>query len=236
MKRLLSFYIVFLFCLTASAQQEITFSTGYGSYLMNDLRYMQNNISQYGDLHLIKTTSFPAYFNYSLRYGYGINKKTYFGVVAGLMSTGARSSVSDYSGYAFSDINCTAYRFGTYIKQKVLGTKFLNKPLDFSCMIDFCGIRTNGSFTDSVRIYDTTIKEGTNLKLTSMGIYTEPLIAIDYGLTSFLSLEIKAGGALNLNLPFYYQRISNNLVYNDRKISPDWSGFRVGAGLVFRLK
>lgn len=236
MRKILSLIIVILSFTSINAQQEIGISGGYGSYLMSSLRFMQNEISQNSDLNLTKTTSFPPYFNYSFRYGSKVDEKSYFGAIFGLMSTGARSSLSDYSGFVYSDINLVGLRAGSYFKQKFFGTNFINKSMDFSYMIDISGIYTVGTFVDSLRIYDTPVKEGNKLKLNSIGLYTEPLLVIDFNLTSFLSLELMAGGALNVNLPFFYQKLSNKLEYNGRSIRPNWSGFRIGAGLIFRLE
>lgn len=237
MKHRIIIALFWIICLSypLSAQMEIALSSGYGSYAMSSLKFFQSEAGKQGSIQLYETTTFPPFWNYNLRIGFKVTEKIYAGNIFGFMSTGARSSVADYSGFFFSDINMLGIKEGLFLKYQLYETKVANKPLAVSLMTDISILYTTAQFTDSLKIYDTSITESFRTRFNSIGLYTEPLLILNYEIIPHLNLEIGAGGALNHNLPLYYQNFSNSMKYKNRKIRPNWSGFRLQAGIAYRF-
>ena len=63
---------------------EIIVTTGVGTYSMSDLKEVQKLIIDNSEIPLQVTSSFPAYFNYSIRLGHKSNIASQ-GITAGLM-------------------------------------------------------------------------------------------------------------------------------------------------------
>ena len=222
-----------------NAGDELGVSIGYGSYLMSDLKDVQKLILNANDMPLEITTSFPGYFNYSIRYGRRL-KNHYEGFTAGFMSTGARSSLADYSGYILSDINCQAIYVGYYIQKDFYNTLFLNRHLEFGYNLNLSFIGSNVNMIDKLNLYDNSSENNDFIQtnkysFNTIGIYSEPLLYARYMIEEKIGVEINAGGAFSLSSPLYYRQLQNSITINNRSRYVNWTGLRVSIGLVYRL-
>lgn len=218
---------------------ELSVNIGYGSYLMSDLKDVQKLLLNTNDIPLKETTSFPGFINYSLRYGRRL-KNYYEGFTAGFMSTGARSSLADYSGYILSDINCQAIYIGYYYQKEFYNTFFLKRSLEFGYNLNLSFIVSNVNMVDELNLYDNSSEKNDIIQTNkysfhAIGIYTEPLLYARYMIVKKIGIEINAGDALSLSSPLYYGQLKNYITINDQKRYVNWSGLRVSIGLVYRL-
>jgi hypothetical protein len=213
---------------------ELSVESGFGSYLMSDLKDLQNTIISKSDIPIRITTSFPSYFNYSIKFG-TLTNVGYEGITGGLMSTGARSSVSDYSGYYANDINCMALHIGYYSRKSFANYQLLKCPLEIGYILNGSLLYSFVTLKDNLKLYgiDELINESNTLN--SMGLYSEPMIYATYMFSRYLGIEINAGGALSLSLPLYYKDSRNVVTIYDKNRFANWSGYRVSIGLISRF-
>ena len=220
-----------------SYSYEISFESGFGSYLMSDLKDVQNTmISQsQSDIPLLKTTSFPPYFNYSIKFGSFNNKNTYAGFTSGLMSTGARSSLSDYSGYYVTDINCMALHIGYYRRTAFVNYQLLKRQLEIGYILNLSVLYSFVTLKDHLQLYgsDALVKDSTTLN--SIGVYTEPMLYATYMFSKHIGVEFNAGAALSISSALYYKNMKNDVVIYDKNRYANWSGYRLSIGLITRF-
>jgi hypothetical protein len=50
-----------------------------------------------------------------------------------------------------------------------------------------------------------------------------------------IGLELTAGVGGSISSPLYYQDIRNTVEINNKKLYANWSGYRLGAGIVVNL-
>ena len=235
---------VFLFARTTEnsssiqngSNYELSVTSGIGSYYMPDMKDLQNTIirNSTGDIPLFKTTSFPSYFNYSIKYGL-YNNSGYKGLTCGMMSTGARSSISDYSGFYYSDINCMAFHIGYYIRSSFANYHWLKRPLEIGYIVNCSFLYSYVTLKDNLQLYglDPLINGSTTLN--SIGVYTEPMLYAAYWFSKYTGVELNAGGALSISSPLYFEKIKNEVVIFDKKRFANWSGYRISIGLITRF-
>lgn len=246
------YLLLCIFCLPAVAQTgsmntitgksaesgyEIEANTGYGSYLMSSLKDLQNYfVSNNNQLNAAKTVSFPDYYNYTVRVGRkNARNNRYTGIVLGLMSTGARNSIADYSGIYNLDINCLGVNIGLYEKKELKYYYLLNRPVRLGYMLNGSMIYSFVNLKENMYItgYGTALNE--NNQFNSVGIYVEPDFYLNYMLMKNIGLELTAGLGGSLSTALYYQDIQNTIAINNKKLYANWSGYRVGVGIVVHL-
>ncbi len=215
-----------------SFDYEISIGSGFGSYWMPSLSDLQNTIIAKSDIPLFKTTSFPAYFNYSFKFG----KKRdvgYSGMMGGVMSTGARSSVADYSGYYFSDINCSAAHFGYYSRQFFGKSKLLKFPVEIGYLLNCSALFSSVTCNENLQLYgiNEAIVDESNT-FVSLGVYTEPMIFATCMFTKNIGIELSGGAALSVSRPLFYGDIRNSVSMYDKSRFANWSGYRLGISLI----
>lgn len=252
MKKVSLYLLLCIFCFPAFAQTgsmntitrkpaepgfEIEANTGYGSYLMSSLKNLQNYfVSNNNQLNAAKTVSFPEYCNYTVRVGRkNAQNNTYTGIVFGLMSTGARNSIADYSGIYNLDINCLAINIGLYQKKELKYYYLLNRPVRLGYILNGSMIYSFVNLKENMYIngYGTALND--NNQFNSIGIYAEPDFYLNYMFMKNIGLELTAGFGGSLSTALYYQDIRNIITINNKKLYANWSGYRVGAGIVVHL-
>lgn len=213
---------------------ELSVESGLGSYLMSDLKNLQNTIISKSEIPILKTTSFPSYFNYSIKYGI-LNNRGFAGYTGGFMSTGARSSISDYSGYYASDINCVALHIGYYSRKALANYQLLKRPVEIGYILNGSLLYSFVTMKDNLKLYgiDELINE--SYTFNSMGVYTEPLFYATYMFSKHIGVELNAGGAISLSLPLYYEDSRNVVTIYDKSRFANWSGYRLSIGLISRF-
>ena len=234
--RKIIFCIIMIFPALLFAQSELSIESGFGSYLMPNLKDLQNTIISHSNsgIPLIKTTSFPPYFNYSVKFGSFINNG-YAGYTGGLMSTGSRSSFADYSGYYVTDINCMALHIGYYSRTLFANYHLLKRPVEIGYIINCSVLYSFVTLKDNLQLYGYDALVNDNYTFNSIGVYTEPMLYVAYMFSKHIGVELNAGGAISISSPLYYQNIKNAVVIYDKKRFANWSGYRLSIGLISRF-
>ncbi len=218
----------------AGYSYELSVESGFGSYWMPDLKNLQDAIITNSEIPILKTTSFPSYFNYSIKYGVFKNNG-YAGISGGLMSTGARSSVSDYSGYYATDINCVALHIGYYSRKALANFQLFKLPAEIGYILNGSLLYSFVTLKDNLILYGTDALIDDSYTFNSMGIYTEPVFYATYMFSKYIGIELNAGGALSLSLPLYYKDSRNVVTIYDKNRFANWSGYRLSIGLISRF-
>lgn len=213
---------------------ELSIQSGVGSYLMSNLKDLQSSIIANSEIPLLTTTSFPSYFNYSIKFGI-FNNNSFIGYTAGLMSTGARSSISDYSGFYASDINCMAIHVGLYSRKAFGSVQLLKRPLEIGYLLNGSVIFSFVTLKDNLQLYGYDEFVNDSYTFQSIGVYTEPMLYAAYMFNKHVGVELNAGGAVSLSSPLYYENIRNQVTIYDKKRFANWNGYRLSIGLIYRF-
>jgi len=213
---------------------ELSIESGFGSYLMSNLKDLQRTIISNSEIPILRTTSFPSYFNYSIRFGRIINNR-YFGFTGGLMSTGARSSLSDYSGYYVTDINCKAFNIGVYSRKAFANYQLFKRPLEIGYILNASFLYSFVTMKDNLQLYGYDALINDSYTFNSIGAYTEPMLYAAYMFNRHIGIEVNAGGAISISSPLYYENIKNEFVIYEKKRFANWSGYRLSIGLISRF-
>lgn len=224
---------------TSNSGYEIIVTTGVGTYSMSDLKEVQKLIIDNSEIPLQVTSSFPAYFNYSIRLGHKSNIASQ-GITAGLMSTGSRSSLADYSGYVYSDINCQAIYMGYYYQRGFYGASFFRQYIAFGYNVNLSFIGSGVDMNDKLILYDNAPENDdfvqTNKNtFNALGIYTDPSLYARYMFSKRFGIELNVGGAISFSTPLYFDKVKNYITVYDEKRFVNWSGVRLSVGIVCKL-
>lgn len=225
---LLLFVLVLCFCLRAEAQTpaEIRASVGVGSYLMRDMKGLQQTILKNTAFNAKITNRFPVYFNYSMKYLFASDTEGRLGIVAEFGSTGGRVAYADYSG---------SYREDQLVQYRRIGAVMEHyQPLRNGLAI-LLGLE--GSLLHSKLIH-----EG-EVKLTRGDYYFQSYTFYSWGaaIQPYLSFEkkagpvklgLQAGATMNISKTFHLEESRRAFLVNpdrnNEQVSPDWTGLRLG--------
>lgn len=224
---------------TSNSGYEIIVTTGVGTYSMSDLKEVQKLLIDNSEIPLQETSSFPAYYNYSIRLGRKSNISSQ-GITAGIMSTGARSSLADYSGYVYTDINCQAIYMGYYYQRAFYGTSFFHQYIEFGYNVNLSFVGSGVDMHDKLNLYDNTpdnddyVQTNKNT-FNALSVYTDPSLYARYMFSKRFGIELNVGGAISFSTPLYFEKVKNYITIFDEKRFVNWSGLRLSAGIVCKL-
>jgi hypothetical protein len=224
--------ILLVFQLNSFSQSfKLGIQSGYGSYSMSGLKGFNSFVVSSIPFETRVVDSYPSYVYYQPSLIYSFNDFS-FGALYSYQSTGSRISSVDYSG---------EYKLDTRIKTSAIGFsiehnfRIVENPMPyFAPYLKLGYMFTSMQLNEFLRVYDETYVDY-GLQLSSDNYFIEPGIKIGYG---FGKLDT------NLSLGYLFQFGDGylkgpNKTYlitdKDKKISPDWSGFRLGISLVFRI-
>lgn len=204
--------------------------TGLGTYNMAGMRdYQANTIRRVG-IDARVNSDFPPYW----LYGVAVMQKfddARVGLNYGKMSTGARSSLSDYSGQFYSDIICEGYKLGFIFEKDINYRVRFSEKLQTGYRIEMGGLYSNIQNKVYALVYDIprglidewlTIQTGT--------YYIEPSLYVAYPVTNKTAVRMSAG--IMLDIPIEFEMLIDN-DWNDERIS--WTGFRLNFSLIHQL-
>jgi hypothetical protein len=213
---------------------EFSLNGGYGSYLMLSLKDLQNSLLDNMGLPLVKTSSFPPYLNYSFKFGKN-QAKSSSGIMGGMMSTGSRTSLADYSGFYTSDINCVAKYIGVYKRSYGKTYTVLNQSMATGFSMNLSFLYSDITMSDHLRLFSTEaadFDETGTFVFNSFGLYTEPSFFVQHMFSRNFGLELNVGGALSLCTPLYYEKFNLDLYFYSQRRYVNWSGLRVSIGVI----
>ena len=210
---------------------SIGLRAGLGMYSMKDLESFQEYRSKESGLPLQTTESYPITPNYHLEIAKNvtgsINK---YGLFYTFNSTGARSTISDYSGRLDLDAVIIGNQAGIIIDH-ILKKGTL---LDYGIYAEAAYLRTILKTTDYIHfIFPGEYEKAESYKFKSNGISSE------FGLLLQNNL-----GHIRIRMNFGYQFSFSSKLYlsddkrywlalNNYSLKPKWDGFRLGLQLDF---
>jgi hypothetical protein len=227
------FYILLFLIAQHGFAQQIQFTTGIGTYALKSMKSHGENLQQSFPVDARFVDKFPSYPFYTLSILQRIGN-CYVGGSGSYGSTGARINYTDYSGSISADQNVRYFEFGAPFavllnRKASLGfLKFTAKPtVVFGRYVLLL----------TTRLGDTI--ESEKAKFTSVNLGIES--GLSYSRKVFKSFELELQGGYNFN--FYKGELlySTNDSYSledkdGKKVTLDWSGFRVGLGIAYQLK
>ena len=198
---------------------------GYGSYSMNGMHQLQTEIVASSGLNAIVNSDFPSFWLYGISISQQYDASR-FGMDIETMSTGARSSIADYSGQYTSDFVCNALKLGVFI-EKDLNFKINGyNQLYFGYRLEAGGIASN--VTQQGQLIINGLEQGTQtsiLQMASVAPFFEPTIYANWQLLPKTLLQLSTGFMLDFPQAFGL----NYFISSDYQIG--WAGYRIKLGL-----
>lgn len=232
MKKYIFTIIVCLVAISAKTQLKVEYSAGYGNYKMTDL---SNEFTQMRDLLIDKypfdlaiVDNFPGSVTNSVALSY-LLKKHEIGLNFTYLTTGSKMVYSDYSGEIENKLTLNAFRLGLLYRYH-----FYNISIKENLALSFWG-----ELSPALTLSDIKIKG--HIKTDNESLELDNASRINSNLTGF-SLLPQLG--VNLDLPLnlgvhlsagYDFEMGTKLKKEDKDVKVDWSGFRISAGVSYKL-
>lgn len=220
-------YLLILFGISASAQQfSIGLRGGLGTYSMDLLDQFQELRTMQTQLPLKVTESYPMTPFY--RAEAALNDIKYIGKIAlfyGYYSTGARSTVSDYSGRIDLDAVINGHQIGLTIQKELVQTDVWSVGAYADVSYLFSKLKT----TDLIEIgFPAEITEKQEYRFVSKGFSPEPGLFACYRLKPLI-FQINLGYQIDYSKKLHVPDKSDMVlsIYK-QPVKPEWSGFRLG--------
>jgi hypothetical protein len=213
---------------------SIGYSYGYGSYRMNSLKNLQEyrTLATSMPLKIVKNFPVAPYYYTELTIA-PKNDKSVFGLFYEFLSTGGRSTLSDYSGRIDLDALVNDYQAGVayYWVLKGTGRWYFGGYVNAAYHASRLTLRDNLDL-----IFPDNYSYEKDYHYRSHGIMAEPGI---YGSCSFgpLQLKVKVGYSVSTAQQFYLLKSkSTKLSSGNESVKPEWQGFRIGLLLSLTIK
>lgn len=227
MKFILVFLVCSLFVLQSFSQSfSIGFRAGLGTYSMTKLDQFQQYRTDQLEFPLKITDSYPItpYYRAEL----AVNDVLIFSKLATFISfysTGARSTVTDYSGEVMLDAVINGNQFGLTMQRDLVRKHFGSIGLYNDVSYLFSTFKINDSF----QLYDPyNLEESSNYSFVSSGFAFEPGLEYNYTLYPF-NFQINLGYMFDFSKNLHLKDNKDQFLYmNNEMLKPQWSGFRVG--------
>lgn len=223
MKRNLLIIVILLISFNVKAQINVSYSVGYGSYKMSDMKdiaemVLDQAVSNVG-VPLKLTDNFPGYIIHSGELTYQLRKHE-FGLNGAYMTTGAKYAYSDYSGKYNSKILVDAYKIGLVYKYHFFETRLSNNPFSLFLELNPSAVFTDAKVKDYINLYEQNITEDQteNLLSDEFGFSIQPMLGCRVKILDHLTFHLGAG------YDFEFATKVNPL----QRV--DWSGFRLKGG------
>lgn len=225
MKKLLVILLLFASSYYATAQVSVTYSFGYGSYKMGDMKAFLESVQshvegQHPGLNTAIVDNFPAYITHTLDFGYQI-KKHEFGVKAGFYSTGGKLSRQDYSGEYENKTTINGYKAGLYYRNY-----FYNYKISEGSSISLFGEISPSTIISNIKLKSHLTINNQPIDAEETSVYKVdfsclPQAGIRYKIIPMIGIQLSAGYEVT------FGERTHRLDGNPRI---DWSGFRASAG------
>lgn len=228
----LSFFLVLSSNLLFGQSFKFELQPGIGFYSMNDLKDINDDVSQEIPFNTKLVSDFPAYWylrpTFSLQF-----KKFSLGLNYSFQSTGSRVSAKDYSGEYRFDMKVNSSSPGIY-SEVLLGT--LNK-IRFN-LYSVLGVSFSKlSLNEYLIVLDQIITDDI-YRYKAQSYYIEPGFNLTYPV-QFLNAGLYAGYLIQFGKQaFYSDDNKDNKLYAQRSrdpIKPDWKGLRIGISVYYNL-
>jgi len=219
--------------LAYSADLEFRIHLGQGAFAMSDIHKLQNGVlNELRDMSIAAKilSDFPDFYYTRIE---AINRFSP-GYAGGLtwmhMETGGKIHYEDYSGEILSEqiVICDGiglYNSWTIVEYDRLKARF-NMPIN--------ALWSKIVLEDESRIYNETTNS--SYELVALGLGIDPAISLTHDISKFhVSLEV--GYQFTFSKPFHLKDNSDAILRVDgSEVSPDWSGFRLGISVGYKLR
>ena len=212
--------------LGANAQFSVSYTAGYGSYKMGDMKKLLESAFQMeqgtmpAGLRIVD--NFPAYVTQSVDFTY-MRDRMEWGVTGTFMTTGGKIAYSDYSGKYVEKLTLTGYRIGATYRYYLSEGKLGKFPLLFYGEVSPAVTFTNLKYSAAVDIYEGNIHEeaNDNVSTKAKGWSVLPALGSKLFLTRKLALTANIG---------YDIEFGSKLSTTSNTLRVDWSGLRLNGG------
>ena len=210
-------------------QDVIYFNPIVGTYQMEDLRAFQDELKEDFELDglpLVGVRNFPASLQGELGITYEGEEITY-GAFLNYALTEGKLHYSDYSGEAFAELQVSRFMLGGKAARKfhedfqVYGKLGINRSQMF--LVSSLTLNGGGNQAEKMDFY-------------AFGLNLEPGLAWDYSFKNLI-FSVSGGYELGLQSKTFFDEYDNVYLTHGREepVYIDWSGFRLGVGVGFRL-
>ena len=201
---------------------------GYGSYNMSGMRKSQKDMVALSGLKALTNSDFPPYW----LYGVSISQRydaSRFGFSCESMSTGARSSIGDYSGAYYSDFRCSGLKIGFFIEKDFPFKIERYKMLSFGYRIEVGGF--SSEVNQHIQITINGLDPSTQIKtlqLSTAAPFFEPTGYANGHIDRKTNIQFSLGYMLDIppTLP---------ISLSTHTYPASWAGYRIKLGLVRQL-
>lgn len=207
------------------AQFSVQGGLSYGTFSMNSMKALQNDISIASDSLLKAVTTFPSYYGFSASLLWTQNEKASIGIAIDFNSTGGRLSYSDYSGYLLVDQVLTAFSIGAVGEYKL--NKSARWPISAGIQVSWVSstveITRESAIGNSPPSSDAQVLSSTNIGV-------RPHVLIQRNLPAGLYAFVQAGYELQ-----YHKQLETS-GGGKTNLTAEWDGFRALVGVGFRFR
>lgn len=193
---------------------------GLGTYTMSDFRTLLEQSAAGSSVGLENLEEFPPYYSFHFEVIHYVSAKIGIGITSGVYSTGARNSISDYSGFYNEDIVTKALNLG------LIGVFKDSLKDDLFYGIELCsGMKLSDLMMESkIKLNDPDYADETKMDFTGKGWWVEPRVRFGRNLYKSFTWSIYGGYEFHIKNKMTSKENSQSQMYG--KI--DWSGFRFG--------
>jgi hypothetical protein len=227
--------ILFLFSCPLTAQNTFFgYGAGYGFYSMKGLDHLQELRLEASWLPVKTTESYPASLNYHFemgKYMHSFISKLAFGY--GYGSTGARSTVSDYSGRYDLDAIINHHRLGLTLEHVFATSGSWEYGTYIETGFIYSRLKTKDFFNLT---YPVRICYEVDYDFVAYGGYGEFGLILNYKYR-FLIARLNMGYFFDIQRGFHLKGDKYMLLYlEDSPLRPQWDGLRIGLQLSILLR
>ncbi len=215
-----------------SADLEFRIHLGRGDFTMSDIHKLQNGVlGELQDMSIEAkiTSSFPDFYYTRVEAINTFNPAYAGGLTWMHMETGGRIHYEDYSGEILSEQLVISNGLGIYNSWTLGGLQKFKAKFN----IPVYALWSKLILEDQTMIY----AESTNssLELLALGFGCNPSISLTQALFRF-QISLEGGYQLSFSEAFHLKNNSDAILrVGGTKVGPDWSGFRVGMTLGYKL-
>lgn len=220
-------FIIMVFVASLQAQEiSVGFRYGFGQYRMNELNILQDLRKKAVSFPLKTTESFPITPNY--RFEFAVNNLGFIDKIAlysTFNSTGARSTLSDYSGRVDLDAVISSYQAGLSLQKNF----WKNNHFSTGAYVEGGWIQSKFKTLDFLELYPPAYyKYSSENSFNSQGKTVEPGFVFLYQFNHFV-FQFNLGYFIDLSEKYFLKDDKEQwLAIENKDIRQQWTGFRSG--------
>lgn len=218
---------------TNTSNLKLGYQIGFGTYSMNNLKDINDQVSESLPFDSKIVDNFPGYLYFRPSVTLEFAKYS-IGLICSFQSTGSRISSKDFSG---------EYRFDTKVKATSPGIygdiKLLSQKKSRLCVYSIAGL-----IFSKLNIHETlTLKsshgENQSIDFKAQNYFLEPGIDYSYSIGS-LSVGLNVGYFITIGSQGFYsgdnKKNSLQNSKNNQDVTPDWNGIRSGFSILYTFR